>query len=212
MIDDVIKGKLIAYLSALDITPDDDGWDIEMRMGNYDSDFGKIKVCTGASKICFIFSELPFVIKWNTGSYDEAMKEVSIYKAAVAMGLDIFFPQTEFLYQNNGVSFVVQEKIDCSANEICFDSDYRRFINRVTKTPTERIVNKMQESFRKVDTYFNRTLDIDWAKTIISLYGKKKAKALCAFIIKYKINDLHADNVGYKNFRPILLDFSGYYR
>ena len=57
-----------------------------------------------------------------------------------------------------------------------------------------------------------RELNPLWASMAIVLYGKRKCKALCKFIIENSINDLHYSNIGYLKDKPIILDFSGYHR
>lgn len=47
---------------------------------------------------------------------------------------------------------------------------------------------------------------------VLTLYGKKLCRKLCAFIVENAINDLHTSNIGYNHNKPIILDFSGYDR
>lgn len=215
--NEVLRLAIIAFLDALNITPNTDSYVVsslirQLRDNPVSTPIGYVQVDEGASKICLIFKDFPFVIKWNTYNYGEAVQEVAIYKDAVAHGLAYFFPKTELFYEHNGVSFVLQEKIDCSAGDARCRKDYTKVIKRVTKTPTTRIYEKMEREFKRAGHGYKRDLDESWAKMVISLYGKKAAKALCAFVIAHKINDLHSSNIGYKNFRPIILDFSGYHR
>lgn len=70
----------------------------------------------------------------------------------------------------------------------------------------------MKKGFYITDSDYNRELDSLWSRMVISIYGKKMCKSLCDFIRENKINDLHCHNLGYKNNKPIILDFSGYYR
>ena len=44
------------------------------------------------------------------------------------------------------------------------------------------------------------------------IFGKKLVKSLCEFIVENDINDLHENNIGYKDNLPVILDFSGYKR
>ena len=72
----------------------------------------------------------------------------------------------------------------------------------------------MDKCFKKAapNGRYARNLDPLWAKMALVIYGKKLCKTLCEFIIENKINDLHESNIGYKNNRPIILDFSGFDR
>ncbi len=172
------------------------------------------RVSDGASKLCIIPKDADFVVKWTSNpcsfdkDYDEAYDEVLIYQKAVKAGLEMFFPKTEVLLTNNGVIFVIQDKIDFSSlNTPSAIED--RYLYK-TKTVSPAIIEKMEDCFSSMVR--GRDLDTTWASMVIVLYGKKKCKALCRFIIENEINDLHRSNIGYLKNRPIILDFSGYHR
>lgn len=171
------------------------------------------RVCDGASKLCIVPKHSNFVIKWSISysseeDYDEAYDEVLIYEKAVKAGLEMFFPKTEVFCTYNGITFVIQEKIDFSSlNTPSAIED--RYIYK-TKTVSPAIIEKMEDCFSSIVR--GRDLDTLWASMAIVLYGKKKCKALCRFVIENEINDLHRSNIGYLKNRPIILDFSGYHR
>lgn len=173
----------------------------------------KCRVCDGASKMCIILKEADFVIKWSTcfnydDGFNEAYDEVLIYQRAVKAGLEMFFPKTEVFCIHNGVIFVIQEKIDFSTSDIPISKENR--YNSKTRTVSPAIVNKMDNCFFQMKR--GRTLNPLWASMAIVLYGKRRCKALCKFIVENNINDLHGSNIGYLKDRPIILDFSGYHR
>lgn len=120
----------------------------------------------------------------------------------------MFFPKTEVLLINNGVIFVIQDKIDFSSLNTPTATEDRYLYK--TKTVSPAIIEKMESCFSSMAR--GRDLDTTWASMAIVLYGKKKCKALCRFVIENNINDLHRSNIGYLNNRPIILDFSGYHR
>ena len=170
-------------------------------------------VTDGASKMCIVFKEADFVIKWSTGynyesNFDEAYDEVLIYQRAVKAGLEMFFPRTEVFCIHNGVIFVIQEKIDFSTYDIPMSKENR--YTHKTRTVSPAIIDKMDNCFFQMKR--GRTLNSLWASMAIVLYGKRKCKALCKFIIENDINDLHGSNIGYLKDKPIILDFSGYHR
>ena len=168
-----------------------------------------IRFCDGVSKICIVFTKQDVVIKWSVYG-NEAEREVEMYERAKAVNLDKFFPKTEILCEHNGVVFVRQEKIDFSCREI--NNNTANKFKRISKTATPKIINKMDKQFKKADhgAGYRRDLDTMWAKMAIVLYGKKACKALSDFVQENGINDLHQSNLGYKNGKPIILDFSGY--
>ncbi len=221
------RNLIITFLNSLNINPN---LNCFMVSHNYSvlnkqikRKIGVVRFVDGSSKNCIIFKNFPFIIKWSyydpsvyrkdtSSKVDEALQEVTIYQKAQAAGLDFFFPKTELFYEKNGVTFIMQEKVDCSAREARNREDYEEKIRRITKTVSPAIYKKMQTSFFKVGTIYARRLDTDWGTMAISLYGKKLCKKLCEFVIENKINDLHESNLGYKDYKPIILDFSGYYR
>ncbi len=204
-----IKRILQQYLDILDFQMGDTLWPVECKIEKNPPihKLGTAQVAEGASKFCLVFNKLPFVVKWSDS--DEALQEVLIYRDAQIAGLQDFFPKTELLYERNNIHFVLQEKVDCTASDM--DRQYRIRMNRITRTPTEKIYRKMNAEIQKTSG-FSRNLDDMWAKAAISLYGKEKCKRLCEFIINHDINDLHRRNIGYKKYKPVILDFSGYHR
>lgn len=207
------KQEVISLLESLDFGPWTDSYDVFYMLCNK---YGREEGCKlfnhseGASKYCLIFKKEDFVVKWVCGErYNEAMEEVEMYKKAVAAGLASFFPKTEFLTEIKGIKFVIQEKIDFSVNDL--SADKRKKYEQISRTASRRKCYKMEKEFQKVQGY-RRDLDYLWASMALVLYGKKACKALSKFIHENNINDLHNSNVGYKNNRPIILDFSGYHR
>lgn len=202
------REKVIELLKKLNISSQSDGWEVRQTLRS--NGYTDINVSNGASKICLIFSDAPYVVKWSTDHYEEAMREVQVYQDAVEANLEKFFPKTAFLVSINGVNFVAQEKIDFCVHDC--DRNNKQKFNRISKTALDKIVRKIADEFCKASDHNRRHVDPLWIKMAIVLYGKKACKALCEFVIAHQINDLHAANIGYKNGRPIILDFSGYNR
>lgn len=207
---------IIGFLSALEIDRWDSRGDIQERIRDHFPEcVSEITVKEGASKKCLVFQNENFVIKWASEDVDpendEGIKEAEIYQDAKEKHLEQFFPKTELLAEINGVIFVKQEKIDFSCS--CTPFFKSRKYDRIARTVSDHIFDKMASQIRKAgNTNYSRELDYTWGRMVISLYGKKVAKALCDFIIDHEINDLHGGNLGYKNNKPVLLDFSGYDR
>lgn len=208
------KGELKALLATLGITKATSRRQVRDMLVDKGYTFPEYQVCDGASKICIIPKDADFVVKWTSNpcsfdkDYDEAYDEVLIYKKAVKAGLEMFFPKTEVLLINNGVIFVIQDKIDFSSLNIPSAIEDRYLYK--TKTVSSAIIEKMEDRFSSIVR--GRDLDTLWASMAIVLYGKKKCKALCRFVIENEINDLHRSNIGYLKNKPIILDFSGYHR
>lgn len=208
------KGELKALLATLGITRSTSRRQVKNMLTDKGYTFPEYQVCDGASKICIVPKHADFVIKWSTSclsgeeGYDEAYDEVLIYEKAVREGLEMFFPKTEILCTIGGINFVVQEKIDFSALNTPRNKDSKYLYK--TKTVSPIIIDKIDTCFQSIRR--GRSIDTTWASMAIVIYGKRKCKALCKFVIENGINDLHLSNIGYLKDKPVILDFSGYHR
>ena len=209
MIDAVTADKIKAWLIALNIRPSYSWEDVETAMCDYGDSSFHVHISDGASKICLVFNDFDFVVKWSTEGESEAMQEVNFYKEAKAQNLDKFFPMTEYFFSHNGIDFVVQEKITIQAEDVY--GDYLECLSNIGKTVPRNMINKVQKDLNKVSGY-TRNINRIWIACLLSIYGKRATKALCKFVQDHDINDLHGSNVGFKGNRPIILDFSGYHR
>ena len=207
------RGELKVLLATLGITRTTSRRQVKNMLIDKGYTEPEYRVCDGASKLCIVPKHSNFVIKWSISysseeGHDEAYDEVLIYEKAVKAGLEMFFPKTEVFCTYNGVIFVIQDKIDFSSlNTPSAIED--RYLYK-TKTVSSAIIEKMEDCFSSIVR--GRDLDTLWASMAIVLYGKKKCKALCRFVIENEINDLHRSNIGYLKNKPIILDFSGYHR
>lgn len=208
------KGELKALLAILGITRSTSRRQVKDMLTDKGYTFPEYQVCDGASKICIVPKNADFVIKWSTSclsgeeDYDEAYDEVLIYEKAVREGLEMFFPKTEILCTIGGINFVVQEKIDFSALNTPRNKE-NKYIYK-TRTVSPAIIDKIDTCFQSIRR--GRSIDTTWASMAIVIYGKRKCKTLCKFVIENGINDLHLSNIGYLKDKPVILDFSGYHR
>ena len=208
------KGELKALLATLGITRSTSRRQVKNMLMDKGYTEPEYLVCDGASKICIVPKHADFVVKWSTScisseeGYDEAYDEVLIYEKAVRVGLEMFFPKTEIFCTIGGINFVVQEKIDFSALNTPRNKE-SKYIYK-TKTVSPAIIDKIDTCFQSIRR--GRSIDTTWASMAIVIYGKRKCKTLCRFVIENGINDLHLSNIGYLRDRPVILDFSGYHR
>lgn len=177
----------------------------------------KIVSSNGATKECLVFPDLGYVLKWSTETRD-AEREVAVYQKAVEANLADFFPATMLAgyitspRDGEAIAFTAQQIITNSAHKICWQEDeLKNRLVRIAKTVPDCRVSQIERQFRKADQNgYGRDLDGLWAKVAVSLHGKRKVIALCEFVKKYHINDLHGSNIGYIGISPVILDFSGY--
>lgn len=209
------KERIIEIVNSLEIDNTTTQYEISRKIEKLELE-DEVICFNGVTKNCPVFKKENFVLKWAyksscfTESLDEAIQECEIYQKAKEQGIEKFFPRTEFFADINEVSFIMQEKIDYSCADCSIKTKEK--YSKISKTATDKIFFKMQKGFNIDGGWLDRDLDSLWAKMAIVLYGKKMCKKLCSFIQENKINDLHGNNLGYKNNHPIILDFSGYHR
>lgn len=173
-----------------------------------------ISWANGASKEVLIFPKRGYVLKWSGRSRD-CEREAAVYAEAVKQGLAQFFPETvkvaNWTNPRNGqiITIVAQQIVDCNTRNI--SHQLSRKLEKITNTVPNVRHRQMDKAFKKADLNgYGRDLSITWAKVVVSLYGKRKAIALCNFVNQFHINDLHRSNLGYIGVKPVLIDFSGY--
>lgn len=177
----------------------------------------KIITSNGATKECLVFPELGYVLKWSMETRD-AEREVAVYQKAVEANLADFFPATELAAYivlpttGEAIAFTAQQIISTNAHKIMWsEGGLKTRLLRIAKTVPDCRTSQIERQFRKADQNgCGRDLDGLWAKVAVSLHGKRKVIALCEFVKKYHINDLHSSNIGYIGISPVILDFSGY--
>ena len=164
-----------------------------------------------------MFPDLGYVLKWSTETRD-AEREVAVYQKAVEANLADFFPATELAAYivlpttGEAIAFTAQQIISTNAHNIMWsEGGVKTRLLRIAETVPDCRIEQIERQFRKADQNgCGRDLDGLWAKVAVSLHGKRKVIALCEFVKKYHINDLHSSNIGYIGISPVILDFSGY--
>ena len=177
----------------------------------------KIITSNGATKECLVFPDLGYVLKWSMETRD-AEREIAVYQKAVEANLADFFPATELAAYivlpttGEAIAFTAQQIISTNAHNIMWsEGGIKTRLLRIAETVPDCRISQIERQFRKADQNgYGRDLDGLWAKVAVSLHGKRKVIALCEFVKKYHINDLHSSNIGYIGISPVILDFSGY--
>lgn len=211
--------ELHKLICALDIS--DYGmaqeYDLECALADY---FANIRarvytydVHNGASKFCLVPTDpnKMWVLKWALD--DSCETEERLYYDACQRGIEMFFPETHYMFSYMGGVFYIQRKVDNSCYNLPYSKvqEYRE-IAKTSCHSKSQIWKRMEKKFDKADygRGYDRGLNWTWANMALTIYGKKKCKALCDFIVEHEINDLHDSNIGYLNNKPIILDFCGY--
>ena len=175
----------------------------------------------GATKLVLWFASIPdYVIKipfngyvigkydeytdkWNDtyipfkgadGKWDYCQREVSLYAKAKEKNVDMFFLETILVgevdnhpiyIQKEGEDYYYKDHEDLSYDEIANS----KALCRDAGVPC---------------------LKENWILDAIQCYGLLKVKEFLKFIHDNKINDLHSNNLGYYENKPIIIDYAGY--
>ena len=208
------RSEAIEIFRRLGVCPEDEVHNVYDKLSDLGYNEDRIRLAFGADKICLVFEKEDFVIKFMQGRYsdddNEALKEVKLYNRAFEKNIDMFFPKTVYAGNINGVHVVIQDKVDFSVMK-CSNEKSHKYFN-IGKTVSNRVFEKALDGFYVKGCGCNVQVNEIWLKAAISLYGRKIIKELCQFVQDYKINDLHPKNIGYKNDRPVFLDFSGHFK
>ena len=179
---------------------------LEDRDNLYDfaNKFKNLSMNYGATKYCLIDNQGDYVIKWDKDtSYGDTERECEVYQKAIEKGIAFLFPQTEILCRINGVAIVIQRKVDYCHGNMSYEQENK--LSYQCRTVNMDMVIKVDHNI-----YRSRVPRL-WIKSLICIYGKKITKLFEEFTHEQEINDLHSNNVGYLNGKPIVLDFSGYH-
>lgn len=182
----------------------------------------------GASKIVFIPSESDYVIKIPFSGQEETVYgeddevldytdfhyffganehwdycavEVEISSKAEKLGLGKCFAKTIFLGDMNGYPVYSQEKATTF-----FDLKDNDDIDMWSKEKVEKNKKTRTKCKEMQVCCFNST----WLSDFIEYYGEKTFKDFMLFLKEERIGDLHSENIGYIEDRPVLIDYSDF--
>lgn len=162
-----------------------------------DNLFNTYYFADGACKGVFCFQGIDWVIKFdycNGNSY--CGRELENYIAAKEAGLAHYFPETIALCNYDNIYFILQERCDCSEDEVqdvMFDSLKRRY-------------EEWGDSVSN-DDIWDEVYDIETHIALTCIFDDPE---LDDFVDERHINDLHTANFGKIDDHYVILDFSGY--
>lgn len=155
----------------------------------------------GTSKYCIFHEDFcDFVVKFSLDSFDYCEREYTNYLAAVKLGLDYFFPYTDFLGEINGVKFFIQEYAVCdneAISSIWYNTLREDYVSE--EDEGEDIIN---------EKIWEMIYDLEDEQRVLYCFGYEEK--LLNFLEEYRINDLHEGNFGYIGNRLVIIDFSGF--
>lgn len=153
----------------------------------------------GATKVCILLEDkvikIPFthqltfeeeiipLTKAKEFVWDYCALEVSYYQKAKELNLNQYFAKEEYLTSINNYPIYIQERV------IPFN-EYYSF-----------------SSFSSKELY---NINEKWIKDFIKFYGENELKRLISFLKTNEITDLRETNIGYRENRPRIFDYSGW--
>ena len=163
----------------------------------------------GVTKFCLYDPHWDKVLKFTRFRSvidDYCTIEYENFLNAKKIGIDkIFLPVERVATLSSGIHVYAQTR---------FSSDFEHLPRPVyhsikTKVNATRHGKIFHKSYGNV--YQSYHIEDIWYARAYQIYGKRFMKELEAFTNRYRIGDLHSENVGFLGKMPIILDFSGYH-
>ena len=133
----------------------------------------------------------------NGNSWDYCRLECDIYEKAKEAGLEKYFLKTQCIGWVSSHPIYTQEKADNTLSEVknyAYEGDYG--------------MAELKKQHEGLDIYM---IDSQWVYDFIAFYGIDELVKLQDFLRENKIDrDLHSENIGYRNGKPILIDYSDF--
>lgn len=128
--------------------------------------------------------------------YDYCGVEEQLYLKAEEAGLASLFAKTEYINTINGYEIYIQQKCDCD-----YRGSGRSYSEEDEKSTT--VVQSLRE-----DSY-SSSFALCWLIDVYNTYGEEMLINLLEFEQEW-LRDMHYGNYGYRNGKPIILDYSGF--
>ena len=184
---------------------------------------------TGASKVVLHFEGTDFVIKipfngteeacyeddgefydeyefvpfsgageyWDDNCWDYCSIEVERFQAALDEKVDECFLETKYVGSVNNYPIYAQK----FAEIYCYgDRDYEHSNKADDLNKTSSICS----------SHHVKCFHTNWLTDVRKYYGEEFLLKLLCFIKDYEIRDLHSENFGYINGRPIIIDYASF--
>ena len=192
--------------------------DCEWEGYNDAADHLGIWTSSGATKFVIGDDNCDYIIKFcpNGSDYDYCAREVEVYEEAVRAGYADKFAWCDYLFDYNfnesfSLPVYVMEWCQCSYDMIDDEMDDWHY----TQYCSSHNLNKGDDAFEKYCSEGRNDKDyqermMEWAFSVWGLNYHGEDYAICNFMKKMFINDIHAGNWGWCDNKLVLVDYSGY--
>lgn len=168
--------------------------------------FKEGRTARGAFKMCLIFESLDYVVKipfsyMRNERKNACENEIKTYESAKKAGVEKIFLETWFIgFLDNGCPIYGQAKADYTVSSLP-KSKIKKY-ERITRTVTENMQSRVTRGM------YDHCANCLWIDMLIVLYGKKFAMKFEKWTKETRLADFHRDNIGYRNDKPIILDYN----
>lgn len=164
----------------------------EVRLCDGSSD-DSIRVDYGATRYCVIFEELGVVLKRDDSEFGGGFcdREAFLYQKAKEYHIERAFLPIEYL----GCGWFIQPYANLDA--------WPRLKSNSISSKHEIKFNAFKSRMQDVD------INSVWLLHLYEYYGWDFFKSFFHFCKRYRVNDLHCENVGFINKKPVVFDYSG---
>ena len=146
--------------------------------------------------------------------WDYCEVETLLFADAMDEGVSDFFAETLLIGYSNGHPVYVQEKARIFQGESEYD-DYGEYDPKTSTAILKSRINMIKEEMANYDKSFHVdgiyfSAPRKWIVDFYLYYGVKEIIRLYNFISNTGIEDLHGENVGYINHRPVITDYASF--
>lgn len=155
-----------------------------------------IKMVAGASRCAIVDEAYDWVVKFDIDAHEYCDRECELYQYARELDIECCFPECAYIGNVNVgdwcIALYAFQKADCR---------YSR--HNVSEEEHSRLAPYKYSPLKE------RSESI--AADLLHFWGEEKFAALNDFCLRYDINDIHSNNVGYIAGKLIIIDFAGYH-
>jgi hypothetical protein len=210
--------KIIAQiLTDIETYLDEGGYDclsgefLDTLCGNYHEE---ILINYGATRWCILFKKYDYVLKmprFESTDTDYCAIELANYHQACKMGIEQILLPIEKIAVLGKSKYPIYKQPKYSYSWRGADRNLLQKLN----DDTRRIYPEDSKSYNILchakRHLYDSQVSIYFLSRVMQLYGKKFLKRFCRWTRKQKVNDLHRDNYGFRNNKPVLIDYAGFY-
>lgn len=161
----------------------------------------------GETRWCFWFDDCDMVIKiprFDHGrDFDYCQRELHNYEKARIYRVERILLPIEYIGEYGAVRVYLQPRFTYSHDDMSAGK------HNTLRKKLNNIPNRSKALTSSLNNLYS-WVDREWYARVLQLYGKKFLASFEKFSIEAKLNDLHDGNIGWRNGRPIILDYAGY--